>query len=94
MTRLLSMIAGTGVLMLVSAGASTASAVGPATLASAAACTGDLNGDGKVDGADLGILLANWGKPGATDLDGNGTTDGADQAILMGAWGPCPTEVP
>ena len=87
MTRLLSMCAGAGVLMLVSAGAPTASAIGPATVASTAACTGDLNGDGKV-------LLANWGKPGATDLDGNGTTDGADQAILMGAWGPCPTEIP
>jgi hypothetical protein len=57
-------------------------------------CVADLNGDGVVNGADLGILLANWGKPGATDLDGNGTTDGADQAILMGAWGPCPTENP
>jgi hypothetical protein len=24
-------------------------------------CVGDLNGDGEVDGADLGLLLANWG---------------------------------
>ncbi|MBM4105730.1 MAG: hypothetical protein FJ257_05495 [Phycisphaerae bacterium] len=55
------------------------------------ACAADLNGDGKVDGADLGILLGNWGKPGASDLNGDGTTDGADQAILMGQWGPCPT---
>jgi hypothetical protein len=53
-------------------------------------CPADLNGDGKVDGADLGILLANWGRPGATDLNGDGTTDGADQAILMAAWGACP----
>lgn len=54
------------------------------------ACTADLNGDGKVDGADLGLLLANWGRPGKTDLNGDGTTDGADQAILMAQWGPCP----
>lgn len=25
------------------------------------ACTGDLNSDGKIDGADLGILLSKWG---------------------------------
>lgn len=58
------------------------------------ACAADLNGDGKVDGADLGILLGNWGKPGASDLNGDGTTDGADQAILLGQWGPCPTPQP
>lgn len=93
MTRTFSTLMGTGTLLLIAAGASELS-IPVASAAPAAACTGDLNGDGKVDGADLGILLANWGKPGATDLDGNGTTDGADQAILMGAWGPCPTEVP
>ena len=60
----------------------------------ALACAADLNGDGKVDGADLGILLGNWGKPGASDLNGDGTTDGADQAILLGQWGPCPTPQP
>jgi hypothetical protein len=26
------------------------------------ACSGDLNGDGCVDQADLGILLAHWGE--------------------------------
>ena len=24
-------------------------------------CAGDLNGDGRVDGADLGLLIAMWG---------------------------------
>jgi hypothetical protein len=47
----------------------------------------DLNGDGTVNGADLGILLGGWNQAGATDLNGNGTTDGADLGILLGAWG-------
>jgi len=47
---------------------------------------GDLNGDGIVNGADLGILLQNWGNPGVGDLDGNGTVDGADLGILLGNW--------
>ncbi|MCA9284963.1 MAG: CRTAC1 family protein [Phycisphaerales bacterium] len=54
---------------------------------------GDLDGDGDVDGADLGLLLGAWGNcptAGAAtcpaDLDGNGTVDGADLGILLGAW--------
>jgi len=47
----------------------------------------DLNGDGRVDGADLGQLLAAWGMPGPTDLDGSGFTDGADLGILLTNWG-------
>jgi Subtilase family len=46
----------------------------------------DLNGDGVVDGADLGLLLGAWGTPGA-DLNNDGTTDGADLGLLLGAWG-------
>ena len=46
----------------------------------------DLNGDGRVDGADLGILLSQWGGPGSADLDGDGIVGGADLAILLGAW--------
>ena len=46
----------------------------------------DLNGDGAVDGADLGIMLAEWGGPGAADLDGNGIVDGADIGLLLAAW--------
>lgn len=48
---------------------------------------GDLNGDFRVDGADLGALLGNWGFPGASDLTGDGTTDGADLGALLGNWG-------
>jgi len=54
-------------------------------------CPYDLNGDGFVDGADLGALLAAWG-PCADcpeDLDGNGVVDGADLGILLGQWGVC-----
>jgi hypothetical protein len=62
--------------------------------APAPACPSDLNDDGQVDGADLGILLGAWGPCGAgacpSDLNGDGQVDGADLGILLGAWGPCP----
>jgi hypothetical protein len=47
---------------------------------------GDFNGDNLVNGADLGIFLANWGSPGETDLDGNQVTNGADLGILLVNW--------
>jgi uncharacterized protein (DUF2141 family) len=50
------------------------------------AVPGDLNGDGRVDGADLGVLLGSWGLAGASDLNGDGTTDGADLGQLLAAW--------
>ena len=54
-------------------------------------CSGDLNGDTIVDGADLGLLLGAWGNgPGPADLNGDGNVDGADLGLLLGAWGPCP----
>ena len=42
-----------------------------------------------MDGADLAILLGNWGFSGVGDLDLSGSVDGADLAILLGAWGAC-----
>ena len=49
---------------------------------------GDLNGDGVVNGADLGILLAAWGsKGGIADLNGDGVVDGADLGMLLANWG-------
>jgi len=50
---------------------------------------GDLNGDGVVDGADLGILLNNWGECAGceADLNGDGVVDGADLGILLNNWG-------
>ena len=56
------------------------------TLASAP--PGDLNGDGKVNGADIAILLAAWGGTGPADLDHSGIVDGADLAILLSNWQP------
>jgi glucose/arabinose dehydrogenase len=53
---------------------------------------GDLNGDGVVNGADLGILLGSWGPcpgkgPCVADLDGDGQVAGSDLAIMLGNWG-------
>lgn len=55
---------------------------------------GDLNCDGSIDGADLAVLLGQWGpcdscrEPDdcSADLDGNCQVDGADLAILLGNW--------
>lgn len=54
-----------------------------------AACPADVNDDGTVDGADLGILLGQWGTIGSADLNGSGMVDGADLGILLGDWGRC-----
>lgn len=52
-------------------------------------CEGDLNGDGSVNGLDLGVILGGWGQAGASDLNEDGVTNGLDLGILLGAWGPC-----
>jgi len=52
-------------------------------------CIADLTGDGVVDGADLGVLLNQWGGAGKADLNGDGTVDGADLGILLNDWGFC-----
>jgi hypothetical protein len=53
-------------------------------------CMGDLNGDGAVSGADLGLLLSAWGAASSADLDGSGTVDGADLGLMLSSWGLCP----
>lgn len=53
-------------------------------------CLGDINHNGFVDGADLGMLLNGWDTP-LRDLNGDGTTDGGDLGILLAEWGPCGT---
>jgi len=53
------------------------------------ACATDLTGDGVVDGADLAILLVQWGADGSADFSGDDIVDGADLAVLLAVWGPC-----
>lgn len=49
--------------------------------------TADINGDGAVDGADMGLLLAAWGtSPCEADLDGDDIVGGADLGLLLSAW--------
>ena len=49
---------------------------------------GDLNGDGVVNGADLGVLLSLWGSAGGPgDLNGDGIVNGADLGVLLANWG-------
>jgi hypothetical protein len=46
---------------------------------------GDLTGDGRVNGADIGVLLGRWGTADwQADLDHNGIVAGGDLAILLG----------
>lgn len=55
-----------------------------------APCPVDLDGNGSVDGGDLGLFLGVWGtSPCAFDLDGDGSCNGADLGILLGSWGGC-----
>lgn len=46
----------------------------------------DLNCDGVVNGADLGLLLGAWGTSGPGDFNGDGTVNGADLGVLLGSW--------
>lgn len=46
----------------------------------------DQNYDGLVNVQDLSLILANWGRPGATDLNANGVTDVYDLSQLMADW--------
>jgi formylglycine-generating enzyme required for sulfatase activity len=62
----------------------------------AAQCVGDIALDARVDGGDLGVLLANWGPvtssalSHACDFDGSGKVDGADLGAMLANWGACP----
>ena len=48
----------------------------------------DLNGDGIVDGGDLGLLIIDWGPnpDSPADLNGDGLVDGGDLGLLIIAW--------
>jgi polyhydroxybutyrate depolymerase len=49
---------------------------------------GDLNGDGRVDAADLGLLLVAWGRCSGcpADLDGDGQVGGSDLGLMIALW--------
>jgi hypothetical protein len=47
---------------------------------------GDLNGDAKVNGIDLGILLAAWGGAGPADIDRDGVVAGGDLGVMLSNW--------
>ena len=54
-----------------------------------ASCTpaliGDLDGNGRVEGVDLGILLGAWGT-NTYDLSGDGIISGPDLGLLLANW--------
>jgi hypothetical protein len=54
-------------------------------------CPADFNGDGEVNGGDLGVFLVEWGECAgcAADLNGDGFVDGGDLGAFLAAWGPC-----
>ena len=50
---------------------------------------GDLNGDGEVDGADVGLLLALFGSDDpSADLNADGVVNGADMGLMLANWSP------
>ena len=51
---------------------------------------GDFNGDGKVDGIDLGIFLVSWGNTGfdPADLNGDNVVNGNDLGLFLTKWTP------
>jgi hypothetical protein len=52
----------------------------------------DIYRDFNVNGADLGILLSQWGPNTPlteSDLNSDGVVNGADLGILLSFWGPC-----
>jgi hypothetical protein len=64
----------------------------PEPCAASTACPSDLDSDGAITGADLGILLSQWGCTAScnSDVDSSGLVDGADLGIVLSAWGTCP----
>ncbi len=53
----------------------------------------DLFRDFNVNGADLGILLSQWGPSSpltVSDINSDGVVNGADLGLLLSFWGACP----
>jgi len=55
-------------------------------------CIADLFRNGSIDGADLAIMLSQWGPASestVSDLNGDGSVGGVDLAALLASWGSC-----
>lgn len=54
-------------------------------------CEGDLTQDGEVNGADLAILLGEWGvcENCESDINEDGQVNGADLSLVLSSWGSC-----
>ena len=53
-------------------------------------CPEDLNGDGVVNGSDIGLFLVEWQTTNsAADFDGDGFVGGSDLGLLLSAFGDC-----
>ena len=55
-------------------------------------CLADVTGDGQVNAADLGIVLAAWGAASSTgqgDVNHDGQINAADLSRLLDDWGAC-----
>jgi hypothetical protein len=62
------------------------------TIPDSCQCLADLFVDRQVSGADLGVLLFQWGPAPAgtvSDINQDGQVSGADLGFLLNAWGPC-----
>ena len=58
-----------------------------------ACCPGDFDHDAAIGGADIGLLMSNWGPCGSAclyDLNNDGKVSGGDLGLLLSGWGPCP----
>lgn len=56
-------------------------------------CPCDIEPNCSVDGGDLAVLIADWGKarPGtSSDLDQSGAVDAVDLGMILSSWGSCP----
>ncbi|MFO0895626.1 MAG: FG-GAP-like repeat-containing protein [Phycisphaerales bacterium] len=89
-------IAGPDLVTLNAAGSLGAAAGGPVATVELRGSTpslpcvpADLDCNGVVNGADLGVMLASWGPcPGcAADVNGDGVVNGADLGVLLASWG-------
>lgn len=55
-------------------------------------CVADFDRDGSVTGADLAMLLMNWGPGHAYDIDEDDWIGGSDLSMVLLEWGECPAQ--